>query len=59
MSPGVCVWRTGCRFAAAAALVSSLSGLSLAADSVYFGEIALSGDPAVAHGLCGLRKRRN
>jgi DNA repair protein RadA/Sms len=43
--------------AAAAALVSSLSGLSLAADSVFFGEIALSGAiRPVAHGLARLKE---
>ena len=43
--------------AAAAALVSSLSGLSLAANSVFFGEIALSGAiRPVAHGLARLKE---
>jgi DNA repair protein RadA/Sms len=43
--------------AAAAALVSSLSGMSLAADSVFFGEIALSGTiRPVAHGLARLKE---
>jgi DNA repair protein RadA/Sms len=43
--------------AAAAALVSSLSGLSLAADTVFFGEIALSGAiRPVPHGLARLKE---
>jgi DNA repair protein RadA/Sms len=40
---GLRVGEPAADLAAAAALVSSLSGLSLAADSVFFGEIALSG----------------
>ncbi|MGH6847832.1 MAG: DNA repair protein RadA, partial [Methylocella sp.] len=43
--------------AAAAALVSSLSGLSLSADSVFFGEIALSGAiRPVPHSLARLKE---
>ncbi|MGQ0445798.1 MAG: DNA repair protein RadA [Beijerinckiaceae bacterium] len=43
--------------AAAAALVSSLSGVSLAADSVFFGEIALSGAiRPVPHSLARLKE---
>ncbi len=43
--------------AAAAALVSSLSGVSLAADSVYFGEIGLSGAVRpVAHAPARLKE---
>ena len=43
--------------AAAAALVSSLSGQSLAPDAVYFGEIALSGAiRPVAHGPARLKE---
>lgn len=43
--------------AAAAALVSSLSGLSLPADRVFFGEIALSGAiRPVPHGLARLKE---
>jgi DNA repair protein RadA/Sms len=43
--------------AAAAALVSSLSGLSLATDTVFFGEIALSGAiRPVPHGLSRLKE---
>jgi DNA repair protein RadA/Sms len=43
--------------AAAAALISSLSGISLAADSVFFGEIALSGAiRPVAHRMARLKE---
>jgi DNA repair protein RadA/Sms len=43
--------------AAAAALVSSVSGLSLSADSVFFGEIALSGAiRPVPHSLARLKE---
>jgi DNA repair protein RadA/Sms len=43
--------------AAAAALVSSLSGASLSSDAVFFGEIALSGAiRPVAHGIARLKE---
>ena len=43
-SPEACASaRPACDLAAAAALVSSLSGAALPADSVYFGELGLSG----------------
>ncbi len=49
---GLRVGEPAADLAAAAALVSSLSGLSLAADLVFFGEIALSGAiRPVAHGM--------
>ena len=54
---GLRVGEPAADLAAAAALVSSLSGLSLAADSVFFGEIALSGAiRPVAHGLARLKE---
>jgi len=54
---GLRVGEPAADLAAAAALVSSLSGLSLAADSVFFGEIALSGAiRPVAHGLVRLKE---
>src|SRR5450631_3263506 len=54
---GLRVGEPAADLAAAAALVSSLSGLSLAADSVYFGEIALSGAiRPVTHGLARLKE---
>ena len=40
---GMRVSEPACDLAAAAALVSSLSGAALPADSVYFGELGLSG----------------
>ena len=54
---GLRVGEPAADLAAAAALVSSLSGVSLAADSVFFGEIALSGSiRPVAHGLARLKE---
>jgi DNA repair protein RadA/Sms len=54
---GLRVGEPAADLAAAAALVSSLSGLSLAADSVFFGEIALSGAiRPVEHGLARLKE---
>ncbi len=54
---GLRVGEPAADLAAAAALVSSLSGLSLAADLVFFGEIALSGAiRPVAHGLARLKE---
>jgi DNA repair protein RadA/Sms len=54
---GLRVGEPAADLAAAAALVSSLSGLSLAADSVFFGEIALSGAiRPVTHGLARLKE---
>ncbi|MGH6853575.1 MAG: magnesium chelatase domain-containing protein, partial [Methylocella sp.] len=54
---GLRVGEPAADLAAAAALVSSLRGLSLAADSVFFGEIALSGAiRPVAHGLARLKE---
>ncbi|MGC2224672.1 MAG: DNA repair protein RadA [Methylocella sp.] len=54
---GLRVGEPAADLAAAAALVSSLSGLSLAADSVFFGEIALSGAiRPVAHGMARLKE---
>jgi DNA repair protein RadA/Sms len=54
---GLRVGEPAADLAAAAALVSSLSGLSLAADSVFFGEIALSGAiRPVAHSLARLKE---
>ncbi|MEJ0094792.1 MAG: DNA repair protein RadA [Methylocella sp.] len=54
---GLRVGEPAADLAAAAALVSSLSGISLAADSVFFGEIALSGAiRPVAHGLARLKE---
>jgi len=54
---GLRVGEPAADLAAAAALVSSLSGLSLAADSVFFGEIALSGAiRPVAHGVARLKE---
>ncbi|HEV7909927.1 MAG TPA: DNA repair protein RadA [Methylocella sp.] len=54
---GLRVGEPAADLAAAAALVSSLSGLSLAADSVFFGEISLSGAiRPVAHGLARLKE---
>jgi DNA repair protein RadA/Sms len=54
---GLRVGEPAADLAAAAALVSSLSGIGLAADSVYFGEIALSGAiRPVAHGLARLKE---
>jgi DNA repair protein RadA/Sms len=54
---GLRVGEPAADLAAAAALVSSLSGLSLAADSVYFGEIALSGAiRPVGHALARLKE---
>ncbi|MHC5653409.1 DNA repair protein RadA [Stappia sp.] len=40
---GIRVTETGADLAVAAALISSLSGVALAADCVYFGEVGLSG----------------
>jgi DNA repair protein RadA/Sms len=54
---GLRVGEPAADLAAAAALVSSLSGISLAADSVYFGEIALSGAiRPVSHGMARLKE---
>ncbi|HEY8032023.1 MAG TPA: DNA repair protein RadA, partial [Methylocella sp.] len=54
---GLRVGEPAADLAAAAALVSSLSGLSLAADSVFFGEIALSGAiRPVPHSLARLKE---
>ena len=54
---GLRVGEPAADLAAAAALVSSLSGISLAGDSVYFGEIALSGAiRPVAHGVARLKE---
>ena len=54
---GLRVGEPAADLAAAAALVSSLSGLSLAADSVFFGEIALSGAiRSVPHSLARLKE---
>jgi DNA repair protein RadA/Sms len=54
---GLRVGEPAADLAAAAALVSSLSGIGLATDSVFFGEIALSGAiRPVAHGLARLKE---
>ena len=54
---GLRVGEPAADLAAAAALVSSLSGMSLASDSVFFGEIALSGAiRPVAHGMARLKE---
>ncbi|MGH6801316.1 MAG: DNA repair protein RadA, partial [Methylocella sp.] len=54
---GLRVGEPAADLAAAAALVSSSSGLSLAADSVFFGEIALSGAiRPVPHSLARLKE---
>ncbi len=54
---GLRVGEPAADLAAAAALVSSLSGLSLAADLVFFGEIALSGAiRPVPHSLARLKE---
>ncbi|MGH7757083.1 MAG: DNA repair protein RadA, partial [Vulcanimicrobiaceae bacterium] len=54
---GLRVGEPAADLAAAAALVSSLSGLSLSADSVFFGEIALSGAiRPVAHSMARLKE---
>jgi DNA repair protein RadA/Sms len=54
---GLRVGEPAADLAAAAALVSSLTGLSLAGDSVFFGEIALSGAiRPVAHGMARLKE---
>ena len=48
---GLRIYEPAADLAAAAALVSSLVGVALPHDSVYFGEIALSGAVrAVGHG---------
>ncbi len=54
---GLRVGEPAADLAAAAALISSLSGAALAADSVFFGEIALSGAiRPVAHGQARLKE---
>jgi DNA repair protein RadA/Sms len=54
---GLRVGEPAADLAAAAALVSSLSGLSLPADTVFFGEIALSGGiRPVPHNLARLKE---
>jgi DNA repair protein RadA/Sms len=54
---GLRVGEPAADLAAAAALVSSLSGLSLPADTVFFGEIALSGGiRPVPHSLARLKE---
>ena len=54
---GLRVGEPAADLAAAAALVSSLSNIALAADSVFFGEIALSGAiRPVAHALARLKE---
>ncbi|VTZ27493.1 DNA repair protein RadA [Methylocella tundrae] len=54
---GLRVGEPAADLAAAAALVSSLSNIALSADSVFFGEIALSGAiRPVAHGLARLKE---
>lgn len=54
---GLRVGEPAADLAAAAALISSLSNIALSADSVFFGEIALSGAiRPVAHGLARLKE---
>ncbi|WOJ89585.1 DNA repair protein RadA [Methylocapsa polymorpha] len=54
---GLRVGEPAADLAAAAALVSSLTGRTLASDSVFFGEIALSGAiRPVAHGMARLKE---